>query len=201
VAFYILIQIVSIGTLPELASSERPLADAALRFVGSSGATFIVIGALISILGNLNVGLLATTRLLFAMAEQGDMPKFLAVTSKKFRTPHFSILITGIGIFLYTVFSSFLAALTISTITRLIVYGMTCAALPVFRFRKAAPEAGFKAPFGLFASAMSLLLMVWLMFSVKLGDIFQLVIFILAGLVIYFLFRLGKSSAPPADMR
>ena len=83
VAFYILIQIVSIGTLPELATSERPLADAAQGFVGTFGATFIVIGALVSILGNLNVGLLATTRLLFAMAEQKDIPQVLARFARK----------------------------------------------------------------------------------------------------------------------
>ncbi|MDH3528794.1 MAG: APC family permease, partial [Acidobacteriota bacterium] len=189
VAFYILIQVVSIGTLPELASSERPLADAALKFVGAFGATFIVIGALISILGNLNVGLLATTRLLYAMAEQGDMPRFLAVTGEKYRTPHFSILLTAGGIFLYTAFSSFIAALTISTVTRLIVYGMTCAALPVFRFRKNAPEAGFKAPFGIAASVLSLLLMIWLMRSVGYGDLLQLLLFLVIGFVFYFVFR------------
>ena len=199
VAFYILIQVVSIGTLPELANSERPLADSAMKFVGAFGATFIVIGALISILGNLNVGLLATTRLLYAMAEQGDMPKFLATTGEKYRTPHFSILITAVGIFLYTVFSSFLGALTISTVTRLIVYGMTCAALPVFRFRKKAPEAGFTAPFGIAASILSLVLMAWLMFSVKLVDIYQLLIFAAAGLVFYFVFRIVKRLSGQID--
>ena len=189
VAFYILIQLVSIGTLPELATSDRPLADAAETFVGTYGATFIVIGALVSILGNLNVGLLATTRLLYAMAEQKDVPQFLAQVSDRFKTPHFAIVITSIGIFFYTVFSSFLAALTISTITRLFVYGMTCLALPIFRNRNDAPEAGFKAPMGVLASVLSLLLMGWLLLSVKINDIYQLLIFVAIGLVFYFVYR------------
>ncbi len=192
VAFYILIQVVSIGTLPELADSERPLADAAQTFLGSYGASFIVVGALISILGNLNVGLLATTRLLYAMAQQGDMPKFLADTGERYKTPHFSILITSTGIFLYTVFSTFIAALTISTVTRLIVYGMTCAALPIFRFRENAPEAGFKAPFGMLAAALSLLLMFWLMYWVEYKDVIQLLIFIVAGLAVYVIYRFSS---------
>lgn len=195
VAFYILIQIVSIGTLPELANSERPLADAAENFVGTFGATFIVIGALISILGNLNVGLLATTRLLFAMAEQDDVPQFLAKVSDRFKTPHFAIILTSVGIFLYTVFSSFLAALTISTITRLIVYAMTCVALPIFRYRKDAPEAGFIAPLGIMACVFSLLLMGWLLMSVNLTDLYQLLLFIGIGFIIYFVYQfLGKKS-------
>lgn len=196
VAFYILIQIVSIGTLPELANSKRPLADAAETFVGTYGATFIVVGALVSILGNLNVGLLATTRLLFAMAEQKDLPQFLAIVSDRFKTPHFAILITSVGIFLYTAFSSFIAALTISTITRLIVYGMTCLALPIFRNREDAPEAGFIAPFGIIACILSMILMGWLLLSVEISDLKQLAIFVVIGLIFYLVFRLiGKNDA------
>ncbi|MGH9821175.1 MAG: APC family permease, partial [Pyrinomonadaceae bacterium] len=65
-AVYILVQVVCIGTLPELAASERPLADAASRFLGPIGAGLIAIGAMISILGNLNVGLLSGSRLFYA---------------------------------------------------------------------------------------------------------------------------------------
>ena len=196
VAFYILIQIVSIGTLPELASSERPLADAALNFLGPIGATVIVIGALVSILGNLNVGLLATTRLLFAMAEQKDIPQILAVVSKRFKTPHFAIILTSIFIFIFTVYSNFLAALTISTVTRIIVYGMTCIALPIFRYRKNAPEAGFLAPLGILAAAFSLVLLGWLMLSVKMIDLQQIAVALAVGAIIYFVSRYFVQDEP-----
>ncbi len=198
VAFYILIQVVSIGTLPELADSERPLADAALKFVGIWGAAFIVIGALVSILGNLNVGLLATTRLMFAMAEQRDIPQILAKLHTKFKTPYISIIITSIGIFIFTVYSNFLEALTISTVTRIIVYGMTCIALPIFRYRKNAPEAGFIAPLGILASIISLILLGWLMFSVKMSDLIQVAAALVVGALIYLLSNLGQKRTPPA---
>ena len=73
--FYIFIQTVSIGTLPGLATSERPIADAAAAFLGPLGAVLITIGALVSIIGNLNVGILSSTRMLFAMSEQRDLPR------------------------------------------------------------------------------------------------------------------------------
>ena len=41
-----------------------------------------------------------------------------------------------------TLKSSFLAALTISTIARLVTYAATCIALPVFRARPEVPRAG-----------------------------------------------------------
>src|SRR5262249_40856137 len=52
---YFLIQLVAIGTLPELASSTRPLAEAGSRFLGPLGGAVISLGALISIAGNLFV--------------------------------------------------------------------------------------------------------------------------------------------------
>jgi APA family basic amino acid/polyamine antiporter len=84
---FILIQIVAIGTLPELAKSDKPLADSAGVFMGAFGAAFITVGAIISILGNLNGGYLATTRIPFAMAEQKELPEFIGRTHENFKTP------------------------------------------------------------------------------------------------------------------
>lgn len=160
---YILVQIVSIGTLPGLASSERPLADAAAGFMGTFGAAFITVGALVSILGNLNVGLLGGTRLLFAMSEQRALPAALSATHKRFKTPHFSIVLTALVIFGLTVWSNFFTALAIATITRLLVYATTCLALPVFRRRGDVPEAKFLAPAGVLACILALGLIFWLL--------------------------------------
>ncbi|HMQ02460.1 MAG TPA: APC family permease [Pyrinomonadaceae bacterium] len=168
-ALYILIQIVSIGTLPGLAQSERPLADAGAAFLGTYGAAFITAGALISILGNLNVGFLGGTRLLFAMSEKGELPAPLAITHEKFKTPWVSILLTSAVILILTIYSTFLTALAIATITRLLVYATTCLALPIFRKRGDAPEAKFIAPLGVAAAVLSLGLIVWLLTRVDLA--------------------------------
>lgn len=193
---YILIQIVSIGTLPGLAASERPLADAAANFLGSYGAAFITLGALISILGNLNVGLLGGTRLLFAMSEKDDLPPLFANTHDKFKTPHISIAITSLVILFLTIQSSFITALAIATITRLLVYATTCLALPVFRKRPEMAEAKFIAPFGVVACVLSLGLIVWLLTRVDFTkEGFAILVAAAAGFVLYFLYRLiGKRS-------
>jgi amino acid transporter len=165
---YIVVQIVCIGTLPGLATSERPLADAAANFLGRLGAGFVTTGAVISILGNLNVGLLGATRLLFAMSEQRDVPACLGHTHKQFKTPHWSILITGIIILILTIYSSFITALAIATITRLLVFATTSLALPVFRRRHDAPEAKFTVPLGALVTTLSLALIAWLLTQVDL---------------------------------
>ncbi len=184
---FIIIQIVAIGTLPELARSERPLTDAAGKFLGSFGAAFIAVGALISILGNLNGGILAASRLPFAMAEQKELPQILAKTHERFKTPYLSIIVTSVVILILTIQSSFLSALAIATITRLLVYATTCASLPVFRWRKNAPQAKFFIPFGIFASFFSLILIIWLLMNVdfrKEGLAILVVAFV--SLIVYF---------------
>lgn len=160
---YIAIQIVAIGTLPGLATSERPIADAAASFMGPIGAAFITVGVLVSIFGNLNVGVLSSTRLLFAMAEQRDMPAVFDKTSERFKTPYVSIIATAVVILILTIQSSFLTAVAIATITRLLVYATTCISLPVFRRRTDMPEAPFRAPLGIAAAILSVALIIWLL--------------------------------------
>lgn len=161
--FYILIQVVAIGTLPELATSARPLADAGRRFLGSMGGAIISAGAVVSILGNLNVILLVGARLPFALAERHALPRFIAATHPRFRTPHISILMTSAAVLLLSLSGTFLYAATISVIARLFTYAATCAALPVLRRRMDAPGAVFKTPAGMIVSLASLLLIGWLL--------------------------------------
>ncbi|HEX8287624.1 MAG TPA: amino acid permease [Pyrinomonadaceae bacterium] len=195
VVLYIAIQIVCIGTLPGLAASERPLADAANNFLGSFGAAFITVGAIVSILGNLNGGFLPASRIPFAMAEQKELPRVLAATHNKFQTPYVSLFLTAIVILVFTVQSSFVSALTIATITRLLVYATTCAALPVFRKRADAPKAQFLAPFGVFAAIFSLILTVWLLANVDYRKEGLTVLIVAAiGLIFYFAYRFFRGA-------
>src|SRR5438552_13212087 len=92
---YILIQVVCIGTLPELAGSTKPLADAGQRFMGTAGGAIISAGAIISIAGNLNIVLLSGSHVPFAIAEQRQLPSIFAAIHPRFFTPHVAILVTA----------------------------------------------------------------------------------------------------------
>src|SRR5688572_28492455 len=75
---YTLIQIVCVGTLPGLATSERPLADAATTFAGGWGAVVIAVTAVVACAGVFGASMTPGTRLLFAMSDQGQLPRPLA---------------------------------------------------------------------------------------------------------------------------
>jgi amino acid transporter len=124
------------------------------------------------------------------MAEQKELPQILARTHAKFKTPYISLLLTAVVIFIFTLQTSFYAALTIATITRLLVYATTCASLPVFRLRGGAPEAKFIAPFGMVAAIFSLLSIAWLLTNVDFKrEGLAILIAAAVGLALYFVYQ------------
>jgi amino acid transporter len=196
---YILIQVVCIGTLPELAKSTKPLADAGQRFMGTAGAAMISLGAIISVAGNLNITVLSASRVPFAIAEREQLPPFLARVHKKFFTPHISIIITTLLMLLLTLKSSFVAALTISTIARLVAYAVTCAALPVLRKKTDAPTAHFKLRGGPVIAVAALILSAWLLANSTFTEAWQAAAAAALGFLIYFAYRAFRRRTQNAE--
>ena len=182
---YILIQVVCIGTLPGLGTSTKPLADAGQRFMGTAGAALISAGAMISIAGNLNVLVLSGSRIPFAFAEREQLPTIFARVHQRFFTPYISIVITAAVMLVLTLKSSFVAALTISAIARLVTYAATCAALPVLRRKSDTPKALFRLPGGSWIAIAALLLSGWLLLNSTLREGIQAAIAAAVGIAIY----------------
>ena len=203
---YILIQIVCIGTLPGLATSTRPLADASSAFLGPVGGSIIAAGAMLSIIPNLNVIILAGSRLPFAMALREELPPFLSATHRRFHTPHVSILATAVIMLVITLSWNFIHAVAISTIARLLAYVVTCASLPVLRRKEqsgAAGAAAFNLPGGNLIAVFTLALAAWLLTNASGAELRDSGIAAAAGLAFYYWFkiarRLRKGRALPAQ--
>lgn len=196
---YILIQAVSIGTLPNLGATERPLAEAASKFMGPVGASIIAAGAITSVIGNLHSAILSTPRILFAMSLDQALPRGLAAVHPRFRTPYVAIIITALLMLTLTLSSTLIYALTVSTIARLLAYGATCAALPTLRRKKDAPVALFTVPGGVAISVVAVLLCIWLLTNSTRTEARDSAIAVAAGLLIYFVYRLLRrpTAEPP----
>jgi amino acid transporter len=191
---YISIQVVCIGTLPELAASTKPIADAGSRFLGRAGGSIITAGVLVSIIGNLNVLILAASRLVFAMGERNELPQLVAATHKKFRTPHIAILATTAVMLAFTLWSTFLKQVNLSVIARLLAYAATCAAVIMLRKKATAPAAMFKTPAGVAVSVFTLLLIVWLLSNATWQDARDSLIAAAIGLIIYIAYKFTKGD-------
>ena len=130
------------------------------------------------------------------MAERGELPPFLASINQRFRTPYASILLTSTLMGALTLSGTFLYAVTVSTIARLLIYGTTCAALPLLRKRAGAPPAAFRAPGGPYVSLAVLALAAWLLSNTTWREARDTAIAAAVGLLAYVLrpvWRRGKS--------
>jgi len=145
------IQVVAIGTLPGVAQSKTPLADAAARFLGAGGAVMLTIGAVLSTTGN-NMGqALSGSRNLFALAEQRDLPAIFGWVHPVYRTPVTAIVVTAAVALTLALSGTFAAMAAASAISRLLVYVATCASVLRLRSPSLAGRvnpASFVVPFG-----------------------------------------------------
>lgn len=189
---YMLIQTVSIGTLPTLATSNKPLADAAGLFIGKAGAVIIAIGAIFSVTGTLNAIMLVGSRLPFALSVEKQFPKAFSFIHPKYKTPTWSLLLFMTITIIISLNYSFLSAASLSAITRVMIYGIVCITLLVLRKKKAGQTGFFKIKYGKFIAVAGVLITIWLLSNAKLKELRDVGIAIVVGLAIYGLVALGK---------
>jgi APA family basic amino acid/polyamine antiporter len=165
-----LAQIVALGTLPGLAASKTPLADASALIMGATGAAIITLGAVLSTLGN-NMGqALSGSRSLFALAENGDVPRIFARVSPRFGTPVVAILFTAAVSLVLATTGSFAGMAAASAVSRLVVYVATCAAalrLRSSRFAGQVAPARMTVPFGPLIPCAAILIALTILFGAK----------------------------------
>jgi len=147
-AIYSLVQIVSVGTLPGLAGSEAPLAEAASLFIGGWAALLMTAGAIVSIFGNIGNTVLIGPRYLFALAKDGYGPRVLARVHPRFQTPAAAIITLSVVSLVLALSGSFVQLAMLSIIARLATYIGTAAAVPVLRRRFADRTDATRLPGG-----------------------------------------------------
>lgn len=182
-------QLVAQGTLPGLADSKTPLADAAATFGGEGLALLLTVGAALSILGTNNNTMLLGPRFLHALADDGYGPRFLARIHPRFRTPVPAILLQG-GIALALALSgSFVQLAVLSMVTRLVGYITTAGSVLVLRRRRGDAPDTLRLPGGPLIPLAALALSLALLFSASATNLLAVGTAMLAGCAIYLLRR------------
>jgi amino acid transporter len=150
---YLSVQYVSVGIVPDLQKEKAPIAAAFAVLWGPAGVTFASFAAMISVWGWATGNGLQSPRLLFSMAERGELPKALAQVHPRFLTPHVSIIVFSIVAGALAIFGTFEGNAVLSAIVRLVIYFLVCASLWVFRKNRG--EAPFKVPFAIPVSVLA----------------------------------------------
>lgn len=93
---YILVVFLTVGVLEpgKLAGSLMPIASGGQIIMGRTGQILISIAAFFAFATTGNAGILASSRTPMAMSRDGLVPAIFSKTSKRFKTPHYSLMIT-----------------------------------------------------------------------------------------------------------
>jgi APA family basic amino acid/polyamine antiporter len=129
-----------------LAGSKTPASDVMRLAVGNRGAALIAAGIAVSTLGFLSQSMLTTPRVYFAMAEDRLFFPIFAKIGERSRVPVYAIALQGAAAIVIALSGSYGQILSYVVSVDFIFFGLTGAALFVFR-RRSVGEAGmFRAP-------------------------------------------------------
>ena len=188
-AIYGLVQLVALGTLPGLATSRTPLADAARLFLGGWGGALLTAGAAASILGTAGNTVLSGPRYLYALARDGYGPAFLGRLHPRTLTPAAAIVVQTAVVLPLALTGSFAGLAALSVVARLASYISTAAAIPALRKKLPDTPATVRLPFGPVIPIAAVVVSAFLVASATTFDLVAGAAALVAGLAVYALRR------------
>ena len=191
--FYILIQFVAQGVLGnELPlQKDAPLAVVANIALGDAGKLMIVIGAAISGFGLISGDIMITSRVPYAAARDGLLPKFLSIIHPRYATPYISIIAYAAVGFIISISGGFRQLAVIASSSMLIIYlGVILATIKLKKLKPV--ENSFVIPGGLTIPVIALLVTSWFLSNLAINEIIGGLIFLAIASVIYVLMKAFK---------
>ncbi|MBU0479285.1 amino acid permease [bacterium] len=129
---------VTVGLLDkhELAHSLTPISTGGYKIFGKIGSLVMAIAAILAFITTANAGILAASRFPMAMSRDQLLPGFLANINKRFNTPHFSIIFTGIFMIIVMLFLNLENLVKVASTMQLVLFIFAFLACIVMRESK-----------------------------------------------------------------
>jgi basic amino acid/polyamine antiporter, APA family len=145
-ALYLLVSVVALGVIPGsvLGASPAPVADAAAEFLGTPGRALVAGAALLTTAATGNAVLVVTSRISFAMARDGLLPRWLAAVGPG-GVPGLAVLLNGILLALVAAVGSIRLASATGGFLYVLHFVPPLAAL-VALYRRGEGRAAFRTP-------------------------------------------------------
>jgi len=187
---YIAVSAVLTGMVPtKEINIDAPVVDA-FRRAGLTWMQYLVAaGAMTGITSVLLVMMLSQPRVMLALARDGLVPKgFFGDVHPKFRTPWKSTILTGLFVAAMAGFIPLSILAEMTSIGTLFAFVIVCGAVLVMRRTNPDAKRPFRAPLVPLIPILGILTCLLLMFSLPAENWYRLIIWLLIGLVIYFLY-------------
>jgi APA family basic amino acid/polyamine antiporter len=206
---YILVAVVAVGALPsdQLSGAEAPLATAIDEGAGFGWASSIIsFGALVAITSVVLTILYGQTRIMFAMARDGLVPRRIAYVHPKTRTPLYITAGFGILIAIIAAFVPLAEIVKLVNIGTLFAFILVNVGVIILRRTRPDLKRGFRVPLVPWFPIVGSLLCLYLMRYLDRDTWIRFVVWLVIGFAIYFLYgrrhsrlRLGEAVNPEAE--
>jgi basic amino acid/polyamine antiporter, APA family len=187
---YIAVAVAATGAYPweKLAGQEAPLATVLSEGVGTSwGSGLISVGALVAITSVVLTILYGQTRIMYAMSRDGLVPPIFSKVSRR-QTPALATALFGILIAVLAATVPLEIIFELVNIGTLFAFVIVNIGVIILRRTKPDLERGFRVPWVPVVPIIGALLCVYLMKQLTLETWLRFVIWLLVGLVIYFIY-------------
>lgn len=121
---YALTIFVTVGLLNqnELAHSLTPLSTGGYKIFGTFGIIIMAFAGILAFVSTANAGILSASRFPLAMSRDQLLPEFFAKINKRFNTPHFSIIFTGIFMMAFILFLNLENLVKVASTLKIILF-------------------------------------------------------------------------------
>ncbi len=152
----------------------------------------VAIGAMVGITSVFYMLLLAQPRILFAMARDGLLPQRVARLHPRYQTPARLTLLCGGAVALVSSLTPIEKLAYLCNIGTLFAFFLVCLGVLVLRFTSPELSRPFRCPLGKTVALAGALVSLGLMLSMPASSWWRLGLWLLAGLLIYFLYAFSS---------
>lgn len=156
-------------------------------------AATIAVGAIAGLTTVMLVTFYGLSRVFFAMARDGLLPKYFAVTDPGTKMPRRIIILCGLLMSIAGGFIPISDLAELVNIGTLFAFIMVCSGVIVLRYQQPDLERPFKTPFMPYTPALGILSCAYLMYNLPWVTMMRFMIWMVIGVVIYFAYSKKRS--------
>ncbi len=164
---------------------NEPLSVAMSHVNLNAAAGIIAFGSVVAHTAVLLVFQLGQPRILYAMSRDGLLPKVMARTHRRFRTPHVATLLTGLFVAVGSALASLDEMADLCNIGTLSAFIIVCAGVIVLRWQDPGRSSGFRTPWVPWIPLAGIASCLWLMLGLPAIAWVRFIIWLIVGLVFY----------------